>query len=90
MTWTYYSAFLWMGGSAADPHMLMRLRSGYPEFSAERLDRSGEWMPSSTLIDIERGGDMFEVEQVTREQAVSLAVDWLAKAGHPQLPDDLL
>lgn len=88
--WMYYSVFFDPGGYMDHPLMVVRMLREHPMYSAERLDRSGVWLRTAVLMDIERG-KMFELEmeEITQERAAAHAREWYKEGSIAGLPDDL-
>lgn len=89
--WMYYSVFFDPGGSMDDPHMVVRMLREHPMYSAERLDRSGVWLRTAVLLDIERGERFeLEMEEITHERAAAFARQWYHEGLIAGLPEDLV
>lgn len=74
--WMYYAAFFSIGGSVEHPALILRKREGDHDAFAQRLDRSGQWMHSSILVDVARLNSDFDVEPISSERAAFLSQEW--------------
>ena len=90
MTWTYHSIFFAHEGRAEVPLFLVRLRTGGSIAAAERLDETGVWLWTPTLMEIDRDGGFTEAQEITHSEARTFVRDWVAAGTLSKTPEDLL
>ena len=87
--WDYYVTYFDPNQDPETDGVILRHRPGTPRSDGQAFGRAGEWIPSTTLLDIAYGHNDKEALEITQDKARQLLTRWVAVGRLPKMPDDL-